>query len=894
MIPRALVFAFLLALAGAVAAAQFPKFVEAPAADDPLNAGADLSPRPPVVPLTPDEQAKRFWLPPGYRLEPVLADPVIEEPGQITFDGNGRMFVVELRGYDQTLDGLDVTPPVGRISVHEDRDDDGVYEHHRVFVDKLVFPRFAMPFGANSVLTLESNADEVWKYTDTDGDGMADKRDLFVSSFGRPGNVEHQPSSLFWGMDNWLYSTVNSFRIRWTPDGVLREPTGANGAQWGVTQDDDGKIWFQAGASGIPGYFQFPIYYGAFNVADQLEPHLNIVWGAPILIGDIQAGMPGTRIPDGSLIFATAAAGNDVYRGDRLPPDLQGDYLYGEVVARIVRRLDAVKSEGLTQLKNAHPLSEFIKSLDPLFRPVDVATAPDGTIYIADMYRGVIEGAPWAKEGTYLRKKIDQYQLHKVLGKGRIWRLTHESLPRDRTKPRMLSDSPAQLVKHLSHPNGWWRDTAQQLLILKGDRSVVPALEQVARGASENLPARFHALWTLEGLGALPPSLLRELMKDPAPRIRIQALRASETLYKGGDKTFAADYRAMTADANTDVVIQAMLTMNVLRLPEAAAAIEAVRKTVPARGVQELAKQMLQPVNTLTFGGRAGARTGNPGSFPEEVQASLERGRSIYDELCGTCHGADGRGTVVEGSGGAMLGPPLVGSNRVQGHRDYVINTLLHGLTGPVDGRTYAGGIMVPMGANNDRWIADISTYIRSGFGGAGWVITPADVARVRTAGAPRRKPWTVAELEASLPRALTPDASWKATASHNAEDASAAFNWSGWSSAVPQASGMWFTLELPEAANVSEVQFESPGQVGGRSTPGAPTSHPRLYRVEVSLDGRTWTGPVAEGEGGGYATLIAFPPVRARFIRITQTDDRADLPVWYMRYLKVLVAGRE
>ena len=107
-----------------------------------------------------------------------------------------------------------------------------------MFVDKLVFPRFVMPFGANAILTMETNADEVWKYTDTNGDGVADKKELFTTSFGRAGNMESQQASLFWAMDNWLYSTVNAFRLRWTPNGLLREPTGPNSAQWGVTQDD--------------------------------------------------------------------------------------------------------------------------------------------------------------------------------------------------------------------------------------------------------------------------------------------------------------------------------------------------------------------------------------------------------------------------------------------------------------------------------------------------------------------------------------------------------------------------------------------------------------------------------------------------------------------------------
>ena len=473
----------------------------APDANDPANANADWSPKPPVLPLSPAEEAKRLWLPPGYRMEPVLSDPLIEDPAQIAFDGNGRMFVVELRGYFQTPEGIDLVPPIGRISRHEDNDNDGVFEHHSVFVDKLIFPRFVLPFGANAILTMETNADDVWKHTDTNADGVADKKELFATNFGRAGNMESQQASLFWAMDNWLYSTVNAFRLRWTPNGLLKEPTGPNSSQWGVTQDNDGKVWFQGGASGMPGYFQFPVHYGNFAPPDQFETDLNIVWGAPIRIGDIQAGLPGTRMPDGSLIYATAAAGNEIYRGDRLPKDLIGDYLHGEAVARVVRRLRPVTTDGLTQLRNAYSGSEFIRSLDPLFRPVDITTGPDGTIYIADMYRGMIEGAEWAKQGTYLREKIKQYQLDKVVGHGRVWRLTFDGIARDRTRPRMLDERAAQLVAHLSHPNGWWRDTAQQLLVLKQDKSVAPALQAMVR-ARQNLLARFHALWTLEGLGA--------------------------------------------------------------------------------------------------------------------------------------------------------------------------------------------------------------------------------------------------------------------------------------------------------------------------------------------------------------------------------------------------------
>jgi hypothetical protein len=235
------------------ASARGRRTAGAPALDNLANADADFSPKPPVVALRPEEQAKLFWLPPGYRMEPVLADPLIEDPGQIVFDGNGRMFLVELRGYFQTPDGIDLVPPLGRISMHEDRDSDGVYERHTVFVDKLVFPRFVLPFGANSILTMETNADEVWKYSDTNGDGVADGKEVFATNFGRAGTMESQQSSLFWGMDNWLYSTVNAYRLRVTPQGLVREPTGPNGAQWGITQDDHGKLYFQADRAGCRG-----------------------------------------------------------------------------------------------------------------------------------------------------------------------------------------------------------------------------------------------------------------------------------------------------------------------------------------------------------------------------------------------------------------------------------------------------------------------------------------------------------------------------------------------------------------------------------------------------------------------------------------------------------------
>ena len=494
----------------------------------------------------------------------------------------------------------------------------------------------------------------------------------------------------------------------------------------------------------------------------------------------------------------------------------------------------------------------------------------------------------------------------------------------------MYGETPAQLVTHLTHPNGWWRDTAQRLLILKQDKSVVPALEQLAR-TSDNEVARFHALWTLEGLSALNPLLVREAMKDPSPRMRAQAVRVSETLYKAGDKSFADEYRALAKDQDTRVAIQAMLTLNLFKLPDAADVIKSVKAGSKAKGVALIADRLLAPPATTTFGG------GRRGPLTPEQEKRLQQGSEVFGALCFSCHGTDGMGQPMAGAApGVTMAPPLAGSPRVQAHRDYVIKVLLQGLTGPVDGRSYPE-VMVPMGGSSDEWVAGIASYVRTSFGNSGGLVTPADVARVRAETAARKALWTVPELEASLPRLLDSQ-QWKLSASHAPEAAAGAATLRGWNSGVPQTAGMWFAVELPQPALVTEIQFDSArggGGGGGRAAqgcagatrlrppqrpgaaaggpPAAPAAapapqagrggrgggapvfgYPRGYSVQVSVDGTTWSQPVAEGKGDGARTTITFAPTRAKMVRITQTDTAADAPNWSIGNLRVYEAPAE
>ncbi|WP_209328728.1 DUF7133 domain-containing protein [Lunatimonas salinarum] len=854
------------------AEAPFPK-VQIPEGVDlesPRWQGIDLSPVPPVMPLSASQQKETFILKPGYRIDPILTEPQIKEPAAIQFDGNGRMYVLELRSYMQDIDATGELLPTSRISRWEDKDNDGYYETGVVFLDSLVFPRFVVPFGPNTILSMESNEDHVYKYTDTNNDGRADKKELFATGLGRSGNVEHQTSFLTWAMDNWMYSTYNAKRIRWTPDGVLQEPTGNPWGQWGVTQDNYGQVWFQDGAGGVPQNFQFPLVYGNYRVEGQFQEGFRVPYSL-VKLADFEPGMRETK-PDGSLNNVTGAAGNDVFRGDRLPKELVNQYFYGEPVGRIIRQVRSDKKEGLTYIQNEYidSESEFIQSTDPLFRPVDIATAPDGTMYIVDMYRGIIQEGNWTQEGSYLRTKLLQYQMDDIIENGRIWRITYDGMPRSKEKPRMYEETSAQLIRHLSHPNGWWRDMAQQTIILNQDKSVAKELEELVK-TSDNELARIHALWTLEGLSILDIQLVKSLFKDTSTKMRIQALRAAETLYKFGDKSLEQSFKELARDSDSEVAIQAIQSAYVLAIDGLEDLLKSSHQTVKAKGPQLVVTQLVDRMEEA----KKVAET----QFTAEERSLFDHGKSIFDSYCATCHGPKGLGTPTGGAGGELIAPGFSGSPRIMGHPEYAVKALLHGLTGSIEGKEYEG-VMIPMAVNDDRWIAAVVSYIRNDFGNKASFVSPDYVTAIRTQTAGRKENYRYDELIQEVPKSMFPQENWMVTASSTAlqgvgstRDPSYAFSYKGWKTEGPQRSGGWYQIRLPTPATVTEIQFESDGD-----------QFPVSYGVSVSSDGQTWK-EVAGGSGTKGLNTLAWSqqdPIRA--IRIHCTQD-ADQP-WMMKKL--------
>ena len=399
-------------------------------------------------------------------------------------------------------------------------------------------------------------------------------------------------------------------------------------------------------------------------------------------------------------------------------------------------------------------------------------------------------------------------------------------------------------------------------------------------------------------------------MNDADPQIRIQAIRASESLYKAGDKSFGNDYKALARDPDTDVVMQAVMTLNTLKVADGPATIKTTLESNKTKGVQLVASTILNPPANA---GRGGLESFGATALTPEEQSTLDKGREIYGQVCFACHGEDGRGEQMPGApAGTTRAPALASSPRVVGHQDYVIKTLLHGLTGPVNGTSYTE-VMVPMGQSPDDWIAAISSYVRNSFGNRASIVSAAEVARVRAATASRKnKPWTTTELDSSLPKLVLPEG-WKLTASHNPAIASQGLGINPWTSGHAQQPGMWFQVELAQPATLTEIQFTSTalpvdttpivpgaptrtGIPGGRGAPGAPAppppplGFPREYQVQVSMDGTTWGQPIARGKGSGTLTDIVFAPTRAKFVRITQSGTAA--APWTIQRLRLYEPG--
>jgi mono/diheme cytochrome c family protein len=358
------------------------------------------------------------------------------------------------------------------------------------------------------------------------------------------------------------------------------------------------------------------------------------------------------------------------------------------------------------------------------------------------MHHGVIQHHLFVT--TYLRKQMLERNLEKPLYQGRIYRLAHEGKALG-PRPRLSQASIAELVQTLAHPNGWWRDTAQRLLIERQDSAAVPLLQSAIGHQQSAMPlARLHALWTLEGLNKLDLATLTKALDDPHAKIRAVALRLTETHLQGPDDrpecaALRAKVLSLAQDTNADVQIQLALTLGQIAPDEN---VKQLLTALSQRSSVALAREgALLSIASHEPAAPPVAVTSNGPPLSAEEQKRFELGKSVYEATCLACHQPHGLGQ--EG-----LAPPLVGSEWVQGSEERLIRIVLHGLHGPIHVKNQVFELDMPsLGVLDDDQIAGALTYIRREWGHSYAPVSAAPVKKIREATATREEAWSEAEL---------------------------------------------------------------------------------------------------------------------------------------------------
>ncbi|MGA1237103.1 MAG: PVC-type heme-binding CxxCH protein [Limisphaerales bacterium] len=615
--------------------------------------------------LTPIEALGSFSLPSGFQIELVAAEPVVIDPVYFDWDASGRLWVVEMRDYPLGI--ANQGKPGGVIKRLEDPDQDGCYDRAIPFLEDIPFPSSLMPW-RNGLLI--AAAPDLFYAEDTDGDGRADKTEVLFSGFN-PGNQQHRLNGFEWGLDGWIYAangdsggqvfshqtgrriSISGRDIRFRPDTGELETVSAQ-TQFGRRRDDWGN-WFGNNNPTWLWHVTLPEHYLRRNPQLAVKSVIHVLANYPESTR-VYPSSPSQVRPNQpwSLNHVTSACSPTPYRDDLFGPAYENSVFISEPVHNTIHQEVLEHHEdGFTSHRAATEQDrEFLASSDNWFRPVTTRTGPDGTLYIADMYRFVIEHPEWIS--PEMQSRLD---LRSGDDKGRIYRVK----PTGRI-PRAIPDlsrlSPGELVHAMTSLNGWQRDTAMRLLLDKPTARPIDSLLDLLR-LNHPPQVRLQALATLALLDGLDEVVLTALLRDPHPDVRCESLRQSERFTRRLPELFGQVAR-LAMDPNPKVRLQAAFTLGAWPPERAEPVLTQLAASLPPgdSNLKTAIMSSLQPNSLLFQQLKDNTSTRTPPQTAVQLkpsspdrQAILEsyrglhalspnpaRGQQLFTDQCAPCH----------------------------------------------------------------------------------------------------------------------------------------------------------------------------------------------------------------------------------------------------------------
>lgn len=568
--------------------------------------------------LTPEESLAALKLKPGWQAQLIAHEPLVQDPVFFDWDTQGRLWVVEMGDYpfapgEATKDGLvsqgHVSPlQSGRVKILTDTNADGVYDQAVVFLDDLKHPT-SLGFWKGGAFI--AHIPDIFYAEDTDGDGVCDRRETWFTGF-TDGNPQHLVNGFSLGLDGWYYCANGDSggQIHCLKTGQ-QVPLGTNDFRF---HPETGQLELEAGRTQYGRWRdEYQNWFGNNNSTWAWHYHLPMRWlekhperqarALRVVTNETKTVHP---ISPPMRRFNWANATNTLTSGCSPMPWRDGaehQLLICEPANNLVHRqvLDMTRFP-ITSARHRDDLdSEFLASRDNWFRPCLMREGPDGALYVADMYRLVLEHPEWIP--AELARGLD---LRAGEDKGRIYRISRKDMPARRITPSLDSDI------------RWQRDTAQRQLLENPASADLPALTRLALNEAKPPHIRLQALWTAH---------LLQPEKSPQPLLRaLQAAypytRGSAIVAAGGDEIHPQELASwFPAKGQTQAVAEAPKIQN----------FNSDRQKVVTRYLKETAP----------------------------LHGDATRGMKVYQKACMACHHLQGLGAELGPDLATIAGKPV-------------------------------------------------------------------------------------------------------------------------------------------------------------------------------------------------------------------------------------------